>query len=81
MKNTLFLIFLVTFFSCKEEINQENRINEDVAFLGSNWGIKLVKLLQKKGSGLCGLAGSTRQFNLPIGYETGLKKYRHINYM
>ena len=36
MKNTLFLIFLVAFISCKTDINQENRIKEDVTFLASD---------------------------------------------
>jgi hypothetical protein len=36
MKNSLFLIFLSIFISCKKEINQENRITEDVTFLASD---------------------------------------------
>lgn len=36
MKNILFLIFLGFIFSCKPQINQENRINEDVTFLASD---------------------------------------------
>ena len=36
MKNTLFLIFLVAFISCKTDINQKNRIKEDVTFLASD---------------------------------------------
>ena len=36
MKNTLFLIFLAAFISCKTDINQKNRIKEDVTFLASD---------------------------------------------
>ena len=36
MKNVLFLIFLSILISCKSEINQENRIKEDVTFLASD---------------------------------------------
>ena len=36
MKNTLFLIFLIAFISCKTDNNQENRIKEDVTFLASD---------------------------------------------
>lgn len=36
MKSILFLIFLGFIFSCKPQINQENRINEDVTFLASD---------------------------------------------
>ncbi|WP_299672326.1 M28 family peptidase [uncultured Polaribacter sp.] len=36
MKNVLFFIFLSILISCKPEINQENRIKEDVAFLASD---------------------------------------------
>ncbi|PQJ77230.1 M28 family peptidase [Polaribacter glomeratus] len=36
MRNTLFLIFLSLFISCKESINQETRIKEDVTFLASD---------------------------------------------
>ncbi|MGK0414041.1 MAG: hypothetical protein ACJA1B_002260 [Polaribacter sp.] len=36
MKNILFLIFLSILVSCKPEINQENRIKEDVTFLASD---------------------------------------------
>lgn len=36
MKNVLFFIFLSILISCKPEINQENRIKEDVTFLASD---------------------------------------------
>ena len=36
MRNILFLIFLSLFISCKESINQETRIKEDVTFLASD---------------------------------------------
>ncbi|WP_339661027.1 M28 family peptidase [uncultured Polaribacter sp.] len=36
MRNILFLIFLCFFISCKESINQETRIKEDVTFLASD---------------------------------------------
>lgn len=36
MKNILFFIFLSILISCKPEINQENRIKEDVTFLASD---------------------------------------------
>ncbi|MDP5106214.1 MAG: M28 family peptidase [Polaribacter sp.] len=36
MRNILFLIFLSFFISCKESINQETRIKEDVTFLASD---------------------------------------------
>jgi Zn-dependent M28 family amino/carboxypeptidase len=36
MRNILFLIFLSVFISCKESINQETRIKEDVTFLASD---------------------------------------------
>jgi hypothetical protein len=36
MRNILFLIFLCFLISCKPEINQENRIKEDVTFLASD---------------------------------------------
>jgi hypothetical protein len=36
MRNILFLIFFGFLVSCKPEINQENRIKEDVAFLASD---------------------------------------------
>jgi hypothetical protein len=36
MRNILFLIFLCFLISCKQPINQENRIKEDVAFLASD---------------------------------------------
>lgn len=36
MKNILFFIFLSILISCKSEINQENRIKEDVTFLASD---------------------------------------------
>ncbi|QOD59635.1 M28 family peptidase [Polaribacter haliotis] len=36
MRNILFLIFLSFLISCKPEINQENRIKEDVTFLASD---------------------------------------------
>ena len=36
MRNILFLIFLCIAISCQKEINQENRIKEDVTFLASD---------------------------------------------
>ena len=36
MKNILFLIFLGFIFACKPQINQEERIKEDVTFLASD---------------------------------------------
>lgn len=36
MRNLVFLIFLSFLISCKSEINQENRIKEDVTFLASD---------------------------------------------
>ena len=36
MRNILFLIFLCVVISCQKEINQENRIKEDVTFLASD---------------------------------------------
>jgi arginine utilization protein RocB len=36
MRNILFLIFLSVFISCKESVNQETRIKEDVTFLASD---------------------------------------------
>lgn len=36
MKNVLFFIFLSILISCKPEINQENRIKDDVTFLASD---------------------------------------------
>ncbi len=36
MRNLLFLIFLCFLISCKQPINQETRIHEDVTFLASN---------------------------------------------
>ena len=36
MKNSIFIIFLAFLVSCKPEINQENRIKEDVTFLASD---------------------------------------------
>ena len=36
MRNILFLIFLSFFISCKESVNQQTRIKEDVTFLASD---------------------------------------------
>ncbi|QTE24384.1 M28 family peptidase [Polaribacter cellanae] len=36
MRNILFLIFLCFLISCKPEVNQENRMKEDVSFLASD---------------------------------------------
>lgn len=53
-------------------------IHEDVEFLSNNWGAVVLKYLQLNNVGICGLAGSEKYFNLPIGFETGIKKYRQI---
>jgi len=53
-------------------------LHEDVSFKTNNWGKVVLAYLNRQNTGICGLAGSAKQFNLPIGYETGLKKYRHI---
>lgn len=53
-------------------------LHEDVAFLECNWGAILLESLKGAGEGICGLAGSRKQFALPIGYETGFKANRHV---
>lgn len=53
-------------------------LHEDTEFLSNNWAAIVLKYLQIDNVGICGLAGSEKRFKLPVGFETGIRKYRHI---
>lgn len=53
-------------------------VHEDIEFKSSGWGDLLVAHLKLDNVGIVGVAGSLKRFNLPIGFETGIKKYRRI---
>ena len=53
-------------------------IHEDVAFITTNWGEKLIQLLQNKKNGIIGLAGSTYLPSVPSGWYLHDEKYNNV---
>lgn len=53
-------------------------IHEDVAFITTNWGVKLIQLLQNKKNGIIGLAGSTYLPSVPSGWYLHDEKYNNV---
>lgn len=60
-------------------------LHEDVKFHSQNWGLNLQKYYELSDLGVLGVAGCTRKFHLPYGFDSGLYRegkmfVNHSNY-
>ena len=53
-------------------------IHEDIKFLENNWGQELLQSHNSNDNiGIIGLAGGTKKFPLPTGFESGIYELKH----
>src|SRR5690606_9034542 len=53
-------------------------IHEDIKFLENNWGLELLQIHDSNDNiGIIGLAGATKKYSLPTGFELGIHELKH----
>ncbi|SOC78582.1 Glycosyltransferase like family protein [Salinimicrobium sediminis] len=62
----------------KAKFNHLLFIHEDIKFLQNNWGLELLQIHNSNENiGIIGLAGGTKKFLLPTGFESGIYQLKH----